>query len=612
MRNLLQSRHLVATFLLAGASIGAMADNVTVTNAEELEAALKSGNEVTVKGTITLDHVIDIKDVTKLTIVGGTISGGNKTALFNIENSYVTIDGTTLKNALRLQQEEEEVRGGAIKVSGGMLTVVGASFEDNEVRAVNVEENFYGGAAINADGTYLDIDDTYFAGNKGYHGGAMMLRNCRGIIQNCEFEENEAAPSVNEVRDGNVRGGGAILVRWEGDANKARKLTVFKCKFVNNHATRFGGAIHFWAGGGDKDEAAQALVDDNVFTVQSCSFQGNYTYKLDEVNEDCGGGAIEFALARPVTVNVFASSFYGNSSRNNGGAIDINDEKEDGCLAKANIVNCTIAGNYITNDGGGNGGGLRMRKIPNGDGSRGLDFALVNTIIVGNKSKADNPGDNLANSDFRLQEACLPHFNRIQNCIIRDLNDRNNVNSPMLPEGHVIEHNFWNTDMEDPRTGEKINDPNSNRIFAGSVEFGTEDGNVIPEGIFDENNGIFWLGENTAEGHIYMVAEYGDADEIAAEYGIKVDQLGNELDRNFVGAANLLWGENEDNSYNEELDVPIIVEEAPEVPEVGETGIVSVKDNAKAADNAYYTISGVRVAQPTKGLYIHNGKKVIK
>lgn len=41
------------------------------------------------------------------------------------------------------------------------------------------------------------------------------------------------------------------------------------------------------------------------------------------------------------------------------------------------------------------------------------------------------------------------------------------------------------------------------------------------------------------------------------------------------------------------------------------TGINTVKANTTKADNAYYTLSGVRVAKPAKGLYIHNGKKVI-
>lgn len=40
------------------------------------------------------------------------------------------------------------------------------------------------------------------------------------------------------------------------------------------------------------------------------------------------------------------------------------------------------------------------------------------------------------------------------------------------------------------------------------------------------------------------------------------------------------------------------------------TGVETVKQNAKA-DNQYFNLAGQRVAQPTKGLYIVNGKKVV-
>ena len=41
------------------------------------------------------------------------------------------------------------------------------------------------------------------------------------------------------------------------------------------------------------------------------------------------------------------------------------------------------------------------------------------------------------------------------------------------------------------------------------------------------------------------------------------------------------------------------------------TGINEVDAADGAADGAYYTLQGVKVENPTKGLYIHNGKKVI-
>ena len=40
------------------------------------------------------------------------------------------------------------------------------------------------------------------------------------------------------------------------------------------------------------------------------------------------------------------------------------------------------------------------------------------------------------------------------------------------------------------------------------------------------------------------------------------------------------------------------------------TAIEAIQQNAKA-DNQYFNLAGQRVAQPTKGLYIVNGKKVI-
>lgn len=41
------------------------------------------------------------------------------------------------------------------------------------------------------------------------------------------------------------------------------------------------------------------------------------------------------------------------------------------------------------------------------------------------------------------------------------------------------------------------------------------------------------------------------------------------------------------------------------------TTAISVVKQAKPADDAYYTLQGVRVAAPTKGIYIHKGKKII-
>ena len=39
--------------------------------------------------------------------------------------------------------------------------------------------------------------------------------------------------------------------------------------------------------------------------------------------------------------------------------------------------------------------------------------------------------------------------------------------------------------------------------------------------------------------------------------------------------------------------------------------VESVNAEKNAADSAWYTLQGVRVATPSKGVFIHNGKKVV-
>ena len=45
---------------------------------------------------------------------------------------------------------------------------------------------------------------------------------------------------------------------------------------------------------------------------------------------------------------------------------------------------------------------------------------------------------------------------------------------------------------------------------------------------------------------------------------------------------------------------------------VGMTGIADVKDKMEEVGGEYFNLAGQRVAQPAKGLYIQNGKKVVR
>ena len=48
-----------------------------------------------------------------------------------------------------------------------------------------------------------------------------------------------------------------------------------------------------------------------------------------------------------------------------------------------------------------------------------------------------------------------------------------------------------------------------------------------------------------------------------------------------------------------------------ESQEGGETGIAKINNKANVENNVYFNMAGQRVAQPAKGLYIVNGKKVV-
>lgn len=43
----------------------------------------------------------------------------------------------------------------------------------------------------------------------------------------------------------------------------------------------------------------------------------------------------------------------------------------------------------------------------------------------------------------------------------------------------------------------------------------------------------------------------------------------------------------------------------------GVTEVNKVEVTTKRNDNAYYTLQGIKVLKPTKGIFIHNGKKIV-
>lgn len=73
------------------------------------------------------------------------------------------------------------------------------------------------------------------------------------------------------------------------------------------------------------------------------------------------------------------------------------------------------------------------------------------------------------------------------------------------------------------------------------------------------------------------------------------------------------WGDRENKPAGANF-VPVMFDGEPEIIENSDgtaTMIISVKTENEPSDNTYYNLQGVKVTNPTKGIYIQNGKKVV-
>lgn len=573
MKKSLHLRFMSAAMLM-GFACAASAANQTVTDAAGLKAAIaqaENGDVITVNGTIMLDEQIDISNKI-VTIEGGTLDGQNKTLIFKIsDNSQVTLNDMTFQNAFHDDVAGQE-KGGAIRIQGGNLNVYDCTFTNNHVTydgnggATEKPTNWDGGGAIHAVDAMLDVQGTTFQGNSGFHGGAIGGQNSQGSFYDCVFEDNEAICTdwmVNNTDDG--RGGGAVFARW--DSASPKKFEFKYCKFINNSCKRTGGAICLVTGA----DAATADYENNVFTIEGCVFDGNHTL-TERPSKDCRGGAIEIAAERAATVNILSSTFTNNVSTNNGGAIDFFAEAKESATnangyVRVNIVNCTVTGNRITSAGGGNGGGIYIgRKPMSPDGSKKLtEVNVINTIIAGNKGV--NAGAEV-NSDFRIQIDGGSNFGRsiknLRNCLIRDLNDQNR-----LPESDI--------NYEGTKCGN-----------AGGKDYGIESGLLDAANLFGEmvDGSYFPL----KAGSYAATNPIAGADDLAKEYGLEYDQLGQLLNKDLVGAVSLIEGETPSTGIDDDV----------------------VAEEVENTDDSYYTLSGVRISKPSQpGIYIHKGKKIV-
>lgn len=408
-----------------------------------LNTALSGGGSVSFNcggsHTITLTSQKTINSHT--TIDGGgqiTLSGGNSTRLFNLQNgANLTLQNITLQNGFsssdggaiyveRLStltltnsavNNSTAANGGAIALNGwgssdagGTLIVTNSSFSGNTSTAAALPGGGNGGGALYiTGGSTATISGSSFSNNQSVNGGGIHILGANLTVSNTTFSGNGANNSAGGG------GGGAIYV--DGTKNFNGTIDISTSTFSNNQSNQLGGAIFSFPEGTGSTIIDQSLFDDNSATgsgqggaiyhqsatsngalnISNSTFMNNKAHATD--GSASSGGAL-WLLDAPVTIT--SSTFDGNDAttpipladddwrRGFGGAIRASDT--------TTIVNSTI----VNNTAGFVGGAIA--------GSATAPPSVRNTIIANNDG--DNPWD--------IQE----------NCTVELVNAGNNIQYP--------------------------------------------------------------------------------------------------------------------------------------------------------------------------------------
>lgn len=500
-------------------------------------------------------------------------------------------DGSSAANALATVNAAvaKAVSGDVIKVTGkvkvdetikleafGDLTIEGTSSAgectldgQKKVQILNV---------LNTNLTLrnLTITKGYVEAEKNARGGAMWCRGKVVTIDGCVFSSNET-PTRNEdnggaifVTDGTLNISSSKFtknVAYRGGAIEAQAstLNISNTEFSKNYTMAAEGSNSGASSGGalaigkSTTEMKYVTLTNNSATGRGGAMivwiDGTNGKKLNMMgcavlNNEAGspGGAFNFGLNNDgdFRYNILSTTIYGNTTTGGAGGVVAIDSPNSNAGQQMNFVNCTITGNSTALNVG-NCGGFAV----NGGSKLKAKLNIVNTILEGNSSSQGW-------SDSRFARNEDPDYVTVINSIIghafRDVNDgelKNVTNS-------VINSTGQNKD---------------NPLTAGLVDDIVED--CLP---LKADSKCLTMGSV----------------EEAAKYGCTVDQKGQPWTKPYIGAVQLVEGE-----------------DIPEAPTAIKGVEVAGADKQGFVDNAYYTLQGVRVAKPGKGVFIHNGKKIV-
>lgn len=403
--------------------------NANNDNTGQDDCTAGSGNDtITFNGVSSITLVDEISIISDIKIQGTvTISGNNATRIFKVSSSsgHLTLSDVTLQNgkssgaggailqdtssnldcdASTFKNNKAEGVGGAIS-SSGTLNVQGCNFESNEA-------GNDGGAIYKDSGFTLTVTGSNFVTNKagtdpqgsnqtdGGSGGAIYVTSSFTTITGSRFNKNTAA-SGNSINSG----GGAI--------NNATITAITSCVFAGNEVTGdkwHGGAVFNGSNG-------TLSINFSHFGTTPLPLPAPFN-TLTDPNKTNGANSIGGAVHNLGQMSILSSSFIGNTSANNGGAIGTASNSDN-----VSISNCSISQNSATGQGGGvfvlrddalvtftndtianntavNGGGIFNAGDGDNAGIDNDEVLLKNTIVANNNAPVGaNCGGGLASSE---------------------------------------------------------------------------------------------------------------------------------------------------------------------------------------------------------------------
>ncbi len=481
--------------------------------------------------------------------VSGTVKLTEVAELTDVQN--VTIKGSDSDYSKTVLNGGNKTQ--ILKITSSTVTIQDITFRNAYIETN--DDTYARGAAINASASTLNIDNVYFRGNKTSmaveaNGGAIYANNQSVLnITNSNFSQNESAR------------GGAMEI---DQSTAIIQSTIFS----KNYA---GSSIEGKTGNG-----GAAMFNKSDIDLKYCTFENNSAsgysgaFSLSNNAATTGkhlnvvgcafvgnqalggpGGAARLQANADYKINFISSTFVNNETTQAGAAFSLDGTGTED--QEVNIINCTITGNVTSNNAG--NAAVVTAFQPH------TKVKIVNTIIEGNRSGQQHQW---ADARFvREQSGTDGSTVTVINSIVGFVNDA-------LPQN--VENSTFGA------CG------NRSALTAGLVTEELQDGEYTLAKPVVTNNCVA-----LTEG---ALATTMGSVEVAKANGSEADQFGTEWTLPYIGAVQLLQGA-----------------EVPDVPTTAIQGVKTVENTV--APDAWYNLQGVRVAAPQKGIYIHNGKKVV-